>query len=473
MFTGVDKEWGKIATNLLESDILPNIDVRGPMYGFQKGLALANNDMDRDGDILVIFTEDENGLPQVQYIPAHRVGQRTNDSVLTEGEYKGCEMHHGVITFQDTPVAYQILGHRAEEDMVVSTDEAILVFDPEINGFPRGIPLASFALNSLEDMMVSKTYEQQALMLASHIGLVETNPEGASNNIEGAIQSANWEASWDPIQTPDGPVPAHTLPPIQTQEVLGGVYKFLKSNTGSKLEAFKSERPSKEWTDFLDRLTREYCVGVPWPFELCWNPEKLGGASVRLVVGQAQRAVETRQRLFLPVAKRIIKYSVAKLIGLGELPENDDWDNWSFTYPPEITVDAGRDEHARAENFKLGILNLSGILAEEGKELEFHLDERINEVVLRELKAKEAEEKYGIKIDRNELLALFANPTVPSADGAAKEPPAVAPAPNAPASNAQKTPVNHEALRQLVGPYLGWGSETEELAEKLSQVINR
>ena len=158
--------------------------------------------MDRDGDVLVLFTEDENGLPRIQYIPAHRIGQRTNASMIEDGEYAGCEMHHGVITYQDTPIAYQILSHKKDEDLIVSTENAMLLFDSEINGFPRGIPLAAFALDSLEDMMVTKVYEQQALKLASEIGIVETNPEGASNDYEAAIENANWQATWDPTPIP-------------------------------------------------------------------------------------------------------------------------------------------------------------------------------------------------------------------------------------------------------------------------------
>jgi hypothetical protein len=467
VFTGTDKAWGNTATNLLESDILPNIDVRGPMFAFGEGLALANTDMDRDGDILILFTEDEEGLPRIQYVPAHRIGQRSNTLVLENGPYAGCEIHHGVISLYDTPVAYQIIGHTAEEDFIVSTDDAILVFKPEINGFPRGIPLPSFALNALEDMMVMKVYEQQALMLSGQYGLVETNPEGAPEDLEGAIQSANFEASWDPIQTPQGPVPAHTLPPIQTREALGGLIKFIKSNTGSKFEVLKPEGPDADWDGFLDRLTREYCSGIPWPFELAWSGEKIGGANVRLVTGQAQRSVESRRTLFLNVAKRIIKYSVAKLIDLGELPESDDWDNWSFTYPPEITVDAGRDERARQDAYKLGILNLGEILTEQGKTLEHHVQQRVDEYVLREQLARIAEEKFGFKIDRNLLAAFFANPIAATGDGAAKETPAVVPEGTpAPAPAPDK-----EAIRQAVGPYLGWGTETEELTEKLSQVI--
>jgi hypothetical protein len=467
-YTGSDKDWGNKAVQLLESDILPNLDVRGEMYSFQKSLSLASSDIDRDGDILLLFTETDEGLPAIQWIPAHRIGQRTNERFIEEGKYKGCEMHHGVITRDEVPVAYQVMGSKAEEDTVFGVEDAMLIFDPEINGFPRGVPVASFALNSLKDMMVSQVYEQQALQLASHIGLLETNPEGGSDDYSAMIEQAERESTWYEAEGETSPpVNPKTLPPISTQSIMGGVYKYFKSNTGSKLESFKSERPSGEWQAFMDRLTREYCAGIPWPFELAWSPEKVGGASVRLVVGQAQRAVETRQRLFLPVAKRIIKYSISKLIEAKELEENDEWDSWGFTYPPRISVDAGRDERARIDSYKTGILNLEEILTEEGKTLEHHLDQRIHETVMREMKAKEAEEKYGIKIDRNELLSLFANPVAATGDGAAKETPVTVPeGPAVPAPAPDK-----EAIRQAVGPYLGWGVETEELTEKLSAVI--
>jgi Phage portal protein, lambda family len=469
-FTGSNKDWGNKAVQLLESDILPALDVRGPMYSFQKSLALASNDIDKDGDILCLFTETDEGLPAIQWIPAHRIGQRTNERFIEEGEWAGCEMHHGVITRNQVPVAYQVMGDKAEDDTVFGVEDAMLVFEPEFNGFPRGVPAASFALNALKDMMVSQIYEQQALMLASHIGLLETNPEGGSDDYSAMIEQAERESTWYEAEGETSPpVNPKTLPPISTESLMGGVYKYFKSNTGSKLESFKSERPSGEWQAFMDRLTRQYCAGISYPFELAWSPEKAGGASIRLVVGQAQRAVETRQRLFLPVAKRIIKYAVSKLIDLKELEENDEWDAWGFSYPPEINVDAGRDERARADNYKLGILNLEEILTEEGKTLEHHLRQRVNETVLREKLALEAEKKYGIKIDRNELQALFANPVVETDSGAAKETPVTIPE-GTPAPAPAPAP-DKEAIRQAVGPYLGWGTETEELTEKLSQVI--
>jgi Phage portal protein, lambda family len=431
-FIGSDKDFGDKATKLLINEILPQIDVRGQMFPFRKGLAMCNTDVDKDGDVLLLFTEDDDGMPRIQYIPANRIGQRQTDEHIQEGEYAGCEIHLGVITSDDTPVAYMIAGHTPEEDMIVSVDDAMLIYDAEVNGFPRGIPLPSFALNALEDMLVTQSYEQQALMLAGHLALIETNPEGSSPDFEAMINNANWEATWE---NPDGhhhPV----LPPIDTQETLGGAVRYLRSNTGSKLEAFKSERPSAEWDAFMERLTRQYCNGIPWPYELAWSPEKIGGASVRLVTGQAQRSVGTRQSLMFPVAKRIVTYAVAKLIELGELPESDDWAAWTFTLPPRISVDAGRDERARIDSYKAGLLNETEWLAEEGKDLDHHLDERINEVVKRELKARAAEEKFGIKIDRNLLISLFPNPTVPDDSGAAKETPVTTPSGEAPESGA-------------------------------------
>jgi len=55
--------------------------------------------------------------------------------------------------------------------------------------------------------------------------------------------------------------------------------------------------------------TAMFAWGIPWPYGMAIDPEGLGGANLRLVLGQAMaEAVNDRQDLFRPVWQRMIRY---------------------------------------------------------------------------------------------------------------------------------------------------------------------
>ena len=73
------------------------------------------------------------------------------------------------------------------------------------------------------------------------------------------------------------------------------------------------------------------------------------------------RAVEDRQDLLRPVARRVVGYAVAKAIKEGLLPGNAEWYKWNFTLPARMTADYGRDSNADREDYLAGITNLGDI----------------------------------------------------------------------------------------------------------------
>jgi capsid protein len=165
------------------------------------------------------------------------------------------------------------------------------------------------------------------------------------------------------------PVPQVTIEQLSG----GGNLKYFRSNSGSKLEQLKNERPSVQLDAFMDRLIRNACVGAGWPFELTWDASKLGGANVRLLLAKAMRAVEDRQDLLRPVAKRCVGYAVAKAIKQGLLPGNPEWYAWEFTMPARMTADYGRDAKADLADYQAGLRSMTDILSEEGIDIKDHI----------------------------------------------------------------------------------------------------
>ncbi len=370
-FTGEDKEWGKVAEKWVNEMWYPMADARGSMFDFKTDLFLQSVSIDRDGEIYVYLTESPDGWPQIQLLPAHMIGDRDNaEPFVTSGPYKGMKVIQGVVTNeQGRAVAYHVLGETYKEDKYISARDLIQVYDPRWSDQVRGFPVFMHALLDLKDLRQIQGYEKIAAELMSSIGIIEWNEQGAPDLDPASILRGNTNF-----------VGSNPTPEVTIQQMAGGGnLKYFRSNTGSKLEQLKNERPSVQLDAFMDRLIRNACVGAGWPFELTWDASKLGGANVRLLIAKAMRAVEDRQDLLRPVAKRCVGYAVAKAIKQGMLPPNDEWYAWRFTMPARMTADYGREATADRDDYTAGIINLGDILAEEGKDLDTHIRERHEE----------------------------------------------------------------------------------------------
>ena len=262
-------------------------------------------------------------------------------------------------------MAYCILGEdtKGAGDRWISARDLVFLYEPEWVGQLRGLPCFSHAILDLRDLRTVQGYERLASAVASSIGLIEHNETGMPDLT-------------DPRSLLSGAGAVASATGVTTEDIAGGTVKYFRANSGSKLEFLKSERPGEAWESFMDRLIRNAYAGANWPFEMSWDSSKLGGANIRLIVSKAMRAVEDRQDLFRPAAKRIVGYAVAKAIKSGRLPASADWWRWSFAMPQKLTVDYGRDSRSQREDYAAGIINLGDILAERGVSLDNHIAAR-------------------------------------------------------------------------------------------------
>jgi hypothetical protein len=215
------------------------------------------------------------------------------------------------------------------------------------------------------------------------------------------------------FQATQSPTSVYPAPPgVTWTDFAGGLIKYFRAGTGGKIETLQSHRPTTENAAFMDRLIRNACSAIDWPYEVAWNPSGLSGTNSRLVISQAMRAVEDRQSLMKPVALRMLRYGIAKFIALGELPESKDWAKWDFTIPSKLSVDQGRDRAANLNDFRAGILNYTDILTEKGEEIQNKLYERALEVAMRKTIAREVSEQYDVQILDTDMCLLTPNGTV-------------------------------------------------------------
>ncbi|MBV8121497.1 MAG: phage portal protein, partial [Alphaproteobacteria bacterium] len=390
-------------------------------FSFVTGLFLDSITIDRDGDIAILFTEAEDGYPMFQRILGHRIGTGEDiQGLVRDGPYRGLRIIQGVILNEhERPVAYRILGDTREEDVDISARDLAFLFDPDSCDQVRGMPVLTHAINDLLDLMVTQGFEKQASMLASSIGLVEYNESGTSEDFAAMVQSADGRPN----------------EPIGFKTYFGGLVKYFRANSGGKVDSLKTDRPSGAWDSFMSRLIRNACAGVPWPYELAWDPTQLSGTNARLVLSQAQKAVEDRQALSEPIARRMVGYMVAKLVNIGRLAPSPDWWRWDFTKPARLMIDYGRDKRADREDWAAGITNLTDLLEDQGIGLEEHYRKRAYEIALRKRIADEVEAETGYPIEDSEMAQVISAggrpPPAPSSPATPPAVPAEAPSPRA------------------------------------------
>ncbi len=419
-FQGEDKEWGSQAADWLQNEWFSVCDVRGQSHDWQTGLYLDSVHIDRDGDVGIMLTETDTGYPQIQRIPAHRIGGRYNVGVdpqtglVTTGPWRGYRMVSGVIVNkQGRAIAYRILGDASDgsQDVDVSAQDLIFPYDPSWHEAQRGHPVFSHALNDLRDMLQSHDWERMAQLAMSSIALVEYNEDGGPDISDPMNAFGAGTTSGDSLTT---------------QSLSGGLVRYFKSNSGGKLEGLRIDRPGDVWESFQDRMIRSSLAGIPWPASMLWMATGQGTAE-RADLQRADRAVQDRQDLLKPLARRMVGYAVSKAIKLGILPQYKGKDaggflRWDFSTPPRISIDIGRDSKALIEGWRSGMQNHSGIITALGSDLRTHYAERAEEVALRKLAAQEASAKYGVEVTPEEMAVFDPSLQSPNAQPAQPQP---------------------------------------------------
>lgn len=394
-FLGANRKWGERAGAML-ADWHRSCNVLGYPFGWNKGLALASLCMDRDGRSFAYTFRTDSGYPLVQFVPGHRIASRRSGEIK-DGKYRGFISTNGVImTGYGRPVAYEMPATRKDEDRVIGRDRMMQVFDPEWWDGGTGLPAITHAVLDLHDLKDTQDFEKLAIKAASAISLLEYNEAG---------NAPDPEEEGSPVVTSkaaDGGM-------VHYETMLGGLVRYFRSNSGSKLESFISSRPPETWHRFVEYILRCCFAGLRWPIEIAWDASKIGGATVRLVRNKAVAAVRCRQDLLAPLALRLDAFAVGCFIDAGWLEFDAEWYKWGHTRPAEITVDEGRDAQNFERLYRIGAKNLSDWLGPAGKGLEDHLRER----------AREAKLKEQIAVEEGVDASVF---TAPVNGGAAAEP---------------------------------------------------
>ncbi len=369
VFEGEDKAWGELAENWLEDEFYKLASVRGENFDLKTSLYLASIAIDTDGDFGLILTETDGGYPKLQFLTADRIGQRDCDPLVKKGPYKGYRIELGIIYSEyGAPIAFNILGGEEKDDVQVNAKDFVFKFDPRFFDQGRGLPSMRGSLMFIDKSRTSHIWEQDAAMMASAIGLIEHNEAGAADpndpaNIMGTAQTTVGSGNFT------------------SESFEGGMVRYFRAGTGSKLEQLKSDKPGEQWETFQDRTIRFALAELGWPYSLTWKPDGMNGTQERSEIEKARVSIRDRQDLLEPVMRRIVGYAVSKAIKLKILPPYPGADmggflKWAFQMPPKFSIDHGRDGQSRREDFKIGLRNMDEILGEDGTSYEAHVERR-------------------------------------------------------------------------------------------------
>lgn len=395
-YLGPDKEAGDVVEDWLAENFLPVCDVRGGIHDWHSVLNLASVAIDRDGEAFVLMTyQGKRELPRLQHIPGHLVCNKIDETKVENGRYAGRMIRDGIIyNSRRAPVAYRISTGKERTDFIEIPARAIIhVYDPTYQEQGRGLPGFTHALEDLKHCLKSTEDERVRQGMLSSLGLIEYNELGGPDLNDPATTLSS-DTTGD-----DG---------LAITEIDGGKIKYFTAGSGSKIEQIKHESPGAIWESFHDRMNRAAIAGFRWSYSLAWKPAGQGTAE-RLEVEKARRAVDARQNILWHLATRSITFAVSVGVQRQGLPQLERPMAWSFSMPPRLTVDDGRELKSQMEAWRAGAVNISEIVESRGTTVEDHYMRRANDIAIKKKAKAAAEAAHGVTIDDREMGMLTPN----------------------------------------------------------------
>lgn len=369
-FEGKDEAWGDAAEDWLQ-ETGKYIDIAGDPHNyetFKRNLVISSM---RDGALGVVLTETQDGLPQIQPIPCHRVGNSgyssetsvqypaefirpdgrviDNDgNELGNAAWQGFRIVDGVIlNVFGKRVAHRLIPDQGVSGVYrdISMNDFAFRFLPDYLDQVREIPPLAVAAFSMLDVSNSAQNELFAQLINSMYAIQEYTEDGNIDTVQGLFAS--------PASVPDTTTGAATS--IATEQIQPGIIQRFKAGSGQKIESMVNERPSVNVMSFQAELIRRAFCGIGWSSDFSVDPSKVGGAQMRIVIEKINAKLrEIQSFIVAPMLHRIDSWRIAKAMKLDLLPFNKDWFKWSYQGPEELTADLKYSSDVALQEFERG-----------------------------------------------------------------------------------------------------------------------
>jgi hypothetical protein len=401
-YTGPDREAGKPIAKFMQDVWLPQCDTRGGIFDWWKLLELSSVSIDRDGDIFWLLVKGADNFPRIQLIPGHRCYQTTNSPTVEDAgsPFRGYRISDGVIYYASgRPAAYRFnLGKDGKESFKdIPAADVIHLFDPTHCEQGRGLPAFTHALESLKMSLCSTEDERIRQQIISRLHLTVFNETGGPDMD-------------DPATVLDG-TGTGSPAAFSTKQFPGGVM-YLPADGNQRLEQMKHDNPGPVWESFQDRLMRDAIIPV-WSYSI-WKASGQGTAE-RGEIMKCRRFVTKRQGQLWYAAKRAFTWAAAVFAQQGRFSALQQPTAWTFSYPPRLTVDDGRESKMELDELRTGSRNMDEVLGARGLTEDEFYETRAWSVAKRKATAsrvaREASAKYGeeIEIEDREMFMQTPN----------------------------------------------------------------
>jgi capsid protein len=334
-------------------------------FSFYQAQSILLRGMIRDGDAFAAKVRNATGEAKLQLMEAHRVGDPLEGKV-PEGMHDGIQFgpygeYLAVNVYRSDGSSRQILAQ-----------SMMMIVDQEYASGSRGVPLLQHSINSIQDEMEILALEKQAVKDNGDITRVIKKTGGViDSDMAGELGGAS-NSSYSNVAS-----------------TMGG--KLIALEPGEDMTSFQSNRPNATFTGFLAALERDISQGV-LPYEFVGDSSKLGGATVRLVTARASRVFSKYSQVIIeqfciPTWGYIIGQGIAN----GDIPDDPQWNQVSWTTPKSVTVDAGREAANDRADVEMGLLSMSELYAQRGLDFRTEMQKRAADMSFIIAEAKKAE----------------------------------------------------------------------------------
>lgn len=357
-YTGRNKKWGEEAQKVL-TEWHKIMDIAGYPYDYDSFVQGKVINPIVDGEDFTLLTENPDGFPLIQIIPTHRIGSRNIPNGTAKVRFVGKQMWIDGVLVDDKrpyeiptplefdaqivdgvivdnfsrPLAYRVYSssRTSSEYQDISSRNLFPAFCPMVPGQVRGFSLLASSVFDWQDMHEWGRFEMLAQKVFSTRTLVETNENGEADT---AKQIISQNATTDD----DGKKTA-----LDVQKLDGGTIQYLKANTGSKVEAFNYDRPGAASQAFINSKLRDAFKGTEWDVFFSLDPQKVGGAPMRIIVEKINAVLQKRRKVVRKSCLRTGGFAISRFMKMGILPWDDDWYMWDYQGPGDVTADKKYD----------------------------------------------------------------------------------------------------------------------------------
>lgn len=395
-----DKDWNKLAEQSFERRAgRANTFDRSGRFNVYSYQPMITSSRLTDGDFATVLTSSDTGGAMVASYEGHQIGnglvEDTDEKVWRDG----------MKIIADRAWSMRLLDPDDHQRVTeIQAKDFVLNADYQSVGHSRGVTALHHAINNLLDRTEIWSDVKLGIKIANRIGYYISSelPQGARppRAMGGKVTTETTEGGSEML----------------VEDIWrGGKVKTLA--VGQKIQQLLDERPHPNSREFLEDLNRDIAWGVGLSPDVLWNIAKLGGASVRYVLADAQVWIEAQQQLLVDqFLHRFWVYFCAKEMKAGRLPQCKDpeW-YWKvgFTPPAKLTVDIGRDGKLSIDLHRAGMLTLKRWFGSQGIDYEDELRQHVREYAMKVKLVAEVSAEMGVELDFDKVF--------PPAPGAAKQ----------------------------------------------------